>query len=557
MLDPRDIRTGSRIPAENYADQPFVVVLPDGTWLCVLTTGRGKEGERGQHVVATRSTDQGQTWSKPVDIEPADGPEASWAVPLLVPGGRVYAFYDYNGDRVEALKGRKIRADMLGWYVYKYSDDGGRTWSPGRRRLPMRLTACDRANQWEGRVQVFWGVSKPIVAGASAYFAFTKLGRYLLDQGEGWVWRSDNILTESDVSKLRWEMLPEGDAGIRAPEFGSVQEEHNLVALSDGALYGAYRTTTGCPCFSISRDGGRTWSKPEVMAYADGRKMKNPRANPRLWRTAGGKYLFWYHNHGGKTFEDRNPAWVAGGVEKDGRILWSEPEVLLYAPDPKTRMSYPDLVEQDGRYWVTETQKSAARVHEVDGTLLEGLWNQFENRRVAERGLALNLAAGRSGAGAAVALPRLPHLGQGGGFSLDVWLHLGTPGRPRTILDARDDAGRGIALLVSESDRPSLVLGDGRTTAVWEGDEGSLAGEGWRHVVATVDGGPKIITFIVDGRLCDGGEARPFGWGRFDAAMGDVNGRREVRLGEALGGLRIYGRCLRTSEAAGNFRAGR
>ncbi len=39
-------------------------------------------------------------------------------------------------------------------------------------------------------------------------------------------------------------------------------------------------------------------------------------------------------------------------------------------------MSYPDLIEQDGRYWITETQKTVARVHSVDPELLEGLWKQ-------------------------------------------------------------------------------------------------------------------------------------------------------------------------------------
>ena len=61
-------------------------------------------------------------------------------MPLIMPGGRVYAFYDYNGDRVSTMLGssKPIRADMLGWYVYKYSDDDGRTWSHERYRLPVR-----------------------------------------------------------------------------------------------------------------------------------------------------------------------------------------------------------------------------------------------------------------------------------------------------------------------------------------------------------------------------------------------------------------------------------
>src|SRR5262249_22933271 len=62
--DPRDIRTGRPIPDEGYCDQPYVVLTDDGHWLCVMTTGRGVEGQPGQHVVAVRSADHGRTWSE-------------------------------------------------------------------------------------------------------------------------------------------------------------------------------------------------------------------------------------------------------------------------------------------------------------------------------------------------------------------------------------------------------------------------------------------------------------------------------------------------------------
>ena len=68
--DPRNISNGLRIPSEAYADQPYVVVTSNGAWVCTLTTGKGLEGQQGQHVVATVSRDQGKTWSELVAIEP-------------------------------------------------------------------------------------------------------------------------------------------------------------------------------------------------------------------------------------------------------------------------------------------------------------------------------------------------------------------------------------------------------------------------------------------------------------------------------------------------------
>lgn len=560
--DLRNLRTGSRIPAEGYCDQPYIVVTRDGNWLCTLTTGRGVEGQRGQHVVSAISADKGKTWSPLIDIEPANGPEASWAVPLVVPGGRVYAFYDYNGDEIRSMPGseKRIRTDILGWYVYRYSDDNGRSWSPQRYRLPLRVTACDRGNQWQGKVQVFWGIDKPKLFGGGAGFAFTKLGRYMLEQGEGWIYWSDNLLNEREPEKIQWKLLPEGEHGLRAAEFGSVQEEHNLVPLSNGALYCVYRTTNGYPCQAYSRDGGRNWTRPEPMAYTPGgRPLKHPRACPKLWRTANGKFLFWFHNHGGKSYEGRNPAWIAGGVEKDGALHWSQPEILLYDSTVATRVSYPDLIEQDGRYWVTETQKSIARVHEVDRSLLEGLWTQGDSKTIAREGLVLDLGPESLRQGLAK-LPGPLDISKTGGLAIDCWIRCRDLSTGKTVLDNRDERGRGFALTTAARGAMRLELADGNVKAAWESDPGLLRPGDLHHVVAIVDGEAKIISFVVDGTLCDGGKDRPCGWGRYAGDLGPINGSGQLRMAAAAVGqivhLRVYARRLTTSQAVANFHAG-
>ena len=553
FTDLRNIQLGLPIPDQAYCDMPYLVVTKDGNWLCTLTTGPGQEGQTGQHVVSTISTDRGSTWSPLIDIEPSGGPDASWAMPLVTPGGRVYVFYNYNGDRVDHLPdgAKKIRADMLGWFCYRYSDDHGRSWSKDRYRLPMRVTACDRQNNWQGRVQIFWGIDKPKINGSSVLFAFTKLGRYILDDGEGWLYHSDNILTERDVGKVRWELLPDGEDGIRADEFGSVQEEHNHVSLGGDSLYMVYRTTTGYPCHSYSGDRGHTWSKPEHMAYTPGgRRVKNPRACPKLWRCENGKYLFWFHNNSGPSFHGRNPAWVSGGVQKAGKMHWSEPEILLYDDDPGIRMSYPELIEQDGRYWVTETQKTMAHVHEIDKTLLEGLWSQGETKRVTRKGLLIEAMAGET------ALPSPIDLSKTGGVSLELWLTLDDPTIPQTLVDARDESGKGMALSTTERETIRIDLSDGQADASWDCDPGLLRSGVQHHVMAIVDAGPKIITFVVDGQLCDGGPSRQFGWGRYPKPLGDVSGSGKLRIAPSITKLRLYERYLRTSEAISNFHTG-
>ena len=54
--------------------------------------------------------------------------------------------------------------------------------------------------------------------------------------------------------------------------------------------------------------------------------------------------------------------------------VWSEPEISLYDDDPFVRMSYPCLIEEDGRLWISETNKSVARLHAVSPEFLNKMF---------------------------------------------------------------------------------------------------------------------------------------------------------------------------------------
>ncbi len=559
-----------------------------------MTTGAGHEGAGGQHVISMRSTDRGATWSAPVDVEPADGPEASYAVMLKVPSGRVYCFYNHNTDNVREVKtedGKALkRVDSLGHYVFKFSDDHGRSWSAKRYDVAVREFACDRENVYGGKLRFFWNVGRPLIRDAAAILVLHKvcaMGAGFFAQSEGAFLRSENILTERDPEKITFETLPAGDIGLRTPPGGGrVAEEQSISLMSDGSLYCVYRTIDGWPTCSYSRDGGYHWSEPAYLAYwPGGRRIKHPRAANFAWRCSNGKYLYWFHNHGGifitparggDPYRDRNPAWLAAGVERDGpdgKVLhWSQPEIVLYDDDPYIRMSYPDLIEEDGHYYLTETQKNVARVHEIPPALLAGLFDQFDNRSVAKDGLLLDLPASDA-MPAEAKLPRLPafHARDGSapdfrgkdlraGFSIDAWLSLDDLTAGQVLLDSRDNSGEGIALLTVEGGAVEVVINDGRSESRWRSDRGTMLAGRKQHLAVIVDGGPRIIIFVVDGVLCDGGDERQFGWGRFSPQLNAPNGASPLKIAPAMHGsverLRIYGRALRTSEAIGNFHAG-
>ncbi|MEO7144739.1 MAG: exo-alpha-sialidase [Bryobacteraceae bacterium] len=581
--DWRNIPNGWPIPRENYSDQPYVVITRDGHWLCVLTTGNGVEGKQGQHIVSTISTDRGRTWSPLVDIEPAGGPEASWVMPLIVPSGRIYVFYTYNADNLRldtksTSATYKSRVDTQGRYAFKYSGDGGRTWSRRRFYIPMRLMRIDRENAYAGKRLYFWGVGKPIITRHGAMFGFAKVGKWGDPGGmvtsQGCFMRSANVLTESDPEKIRWDLLPEGDNGLRAPK-GPVADEANLVELSDGSLYATYRTIDGYNCHAYSRDAGNTWTPPAYATYTPGgRRIKHPCAANFVKKFSNGKYLLWFHNHAGEAvfqsnktwpyYMGRNPAWIAGGVEKNGFLHWSQPEILLYDVAPDTRTSYPDFVEDHGEFFVTETIKTFARVHPIDRTLLEGVWNQFENRTAARRGLVTTVDGSVTPPGSSFAMPRLRRLSEGGGFTLEFRFRLSELTGGQILLDARTPAGKGILVATTDRFTLNLTLNDGVRESSWDSDpgdqDGTLRSGVWQHVIVIVDGGPRIISFVIDGVFNDGGAVRDYGWGRFDSGMDDVNCGAEARFAPAIFGqvklLRIYDRYLTTSEAVGNWRAG-
>lgn len=583
-VDERDIRHGWIIPDETYSDQPYIVQTDDGAWLCVMTTGAGHEGVNGQHLISQRSLDQGKTWTDKVDIEPADGTEASYAVMLKVPSGRIYVFYNHNTDNLRSVKaddppyagGYTKRVDSQGHFVYKYSDDHGKSWSARRYDIPQRNFAIDKENPYGGEVKFFWNVGKPFVHQGGAYVPIIKVGGFgagFFTRNEGALLLSDNLLAEANPENIRWKTLPDGEIGLRSPPGGGpIAAEQSYSVLSDGAFYCVYRSVDGYPVESYSRDQGHTWETPRYKTYADGRLMKHPRAANFAWKCSNGKYLYWFHNHGGQSYDDRNPAWLCGGTEADspeGKVIrWTQPEILLYDADPYIRMSYPDLVEQAGQYFITETQKDIARVHRIDPTLLEGLWGQPDNAALATDGLAL---AWKSGDPHPIPAPELPSfvsrdnqsvdyrsMNRYASFTIEVAFELKTLAAGQVLCDTRTPDGRGWCLRTTNRGTVEFVMQDGRTQQSWACDPGLIRAKQPHHLSVIVDGGPQLILFVVDGILNDGGEHRQFGWGRFSPNFRDANGAETLRLSAhkscKVSLLRVYNRYLRVSEAIGNYR---
>lgn len=84
-------------------------------------------------------------------------------------------------------------------------------------------------------------------------------------------------------------------------------------------------------------------------------------------------------------------------------------------------------------------------------------------------------------------------------------------------------------------------------------------------MIFNVDIAPRLITAVVDGVLCDGGDHAQYGYTRYaDAGPNTGNAPHDIHAGPlrvaAEGAdvqrVRCYNRALTTTEMVGNFRAG-
>ena len=178
------------------------------------------------------------------------------------------------------------RNDELGHFYMRYSDTGGRSWSESRYLVPYRSTWVDRFNTFHGRVRIMWTVDQIKVRNGVAYFAFTKIGRYVQNPPEEvFILSSPNLLSERNASKVEWRLLPDGDHGIAAPAIWNpnttVMEEGHVLPLQRSAgFYAMARTQRGylAAAKTASPDGASGWGPTAWARYWDNSRSHLPAA---------------------------------------------------------------------------------------------------------------------------------------------------------------------------------------------------------------------------------------------------------------------------------------
>ena len=575
-----------------------------------IAAPRWAEGSPGEHMVGMRTMDRGKTWSDFVALEPYSNAttgqvSAYGSVVARDDGSRVFAVWIQNVNNVSHLPGAApsdgFRADMLGAFVWKYSDDEGATWSADHYEIPVpygyieAVNSFSKAKNGTGDVQIMWQVDHvKVLKDGTAVFAFTKIGTYAVAAPEEiFVLASPNLLSEADPLKVTWTMWPDHAHGVGAPgAYDSptrvAEEPHVLPILGDERLALFWRTDQGYMGHAVTTSsnfsdrgawGDSTYASYEASSWASGAEnfVKQPRGPLSPKKQPNGLWLMTYYNTqplaafaAAATISDRNNMWLTAGREVDGTVKWSQPELALYDRVRSKFHGYPDVVTTwDGAVYITEAYKGApgseVKTHEVSANLLEALYGQADAKNVKagfvwdSRGTK-TLPAG--------ALPNFMTYDEDrAGFTLDAWVAgldaAGDDGA--ALVDATAPSGSGVRLAAFKNGTVSLLLNDttGAAALHWTDPTCSrqLASPGDHYVGAVADAGPKMITFFVDGKLCDGGHDNGKGWENgwllFSPTLADVMATREVTTAPGLlKGARLYDTALYVSDLVGNFRAG-
>ena len=535
---------------------------------------------------------------------------------------RIYLFYGYNvgEDRYLGADGEVVellRSDMQleEGYWFRYSDDHARSWSP-RHLIPIRRTRIDRDNPWGGRVMGMFMCDKPTVIDGMVYFAFQKTrdGAGETPGSEVFFARSPDLLTVDDPAGATWQTLPLGEDGLQAPS-GDLRlgEEPHILPVGDAdprRVFCLWRTEVGRLAAAYSSDGGESWEAPHWLNYPgrpssgwapapDQAELRNPRGaiTPiRLAeRTADGRSVFalLFYNNGHTErlgYVGRRVMWLTVGHETAaGTIRWSQPEIVLWWDglflDSREDWNadwaivdgpgYADWLEEDGALSFVESNKLAVRFHRLEPRILWHLRHQDQLCTLPQHGLTLHHR--HPSKGATLRGPVLPDLRAGGGFTLVVRLSGRLPAiAPGQVLlcglqevtAALDDEPtdetitKGFELVVTDALDLALTITNGfGVSARWHS---TLAvphalWDGAVHTVGfVVDGGPKVMSVVVDHALCDGGTRHAQGWTFMPRELGEIGGA-SVEVAPSFAGelhaVMLYERALLTSELVGIHRA--
>lgn len=301
--------------------------------LVAVWTQSSYDGHNDNHAVIATSRDEGKTWCEPrflFGARPGHGiadKQASWAVPVISRSGRIYVFFNRETDFID------FGRNLSGVLACSYSDDVGVTWSD-----PVDLRLRDTPYDYAGESNpshtqnnvIFQCPRRMKALGGRYLFSYGKYtSRKVKPAPEKWYKEdshlffmvAENLDDDPEPGDLVFTHLPDDDRGIGVPlerdgKDRSVAQEPCPVELPDGRLFCSLRTARGFAAYTVSEDGGHTWTEPEPIRFSDGTVFVHPLSPCPIYELGegNGRFALLFHGHAEDIGNSRNPVLRARGV---------------------------------------------------------------------------------------------------------------------------------------------------------------------------------------------------------------------------------------------------
>jgi hypothetical protein len=258
-------------------------------------------------------------------------------------------------------KAHEPRVALETYYLrYRVSADGGKSWLFDEPIVQAGSFTAQHPFEgvWIGKNCIFLGDlgCVPLVTRAGKILVpaqTTPLG------SDGKLWNPSGGHTYTDVlaligtwtngQHLTWRTSQRVTGDPKRTTRGVI--EPTLAEFPDGRILMVMRGSNGgkadpqcelpsCKWFSISQDGGETWSRPEPWTFADGKPLLSPSSMSALFRHSSGRY-FWAGNLSTTNCRANLPRWPLAMAEVDARSLKPIHSSVLTVdtqrPEDKTR----------------------------------------------------------------------------------------------------------------------------------------------------------------------------------------------------------------------------
>ena len=332
-----------------YNDHFQVFDGVDGT-LFAINCQATCEGAQDEHVAFYRSDDHGKTWTKPKVLAgpktlDEGTPIASWGFPMVSRSGRIYVIYDqYIPGKVSTHR------QHTGLMVCIYSDDKGETWTKPEPVPNFPRSVNDSPDPSIPSEWVVW--QRPLRLGNDGHY-LTGVTRYTAPHRHAMYRTATEFIHFLNIDEnpepkdiqMKWVLADESCLHV-----GVHCEEPSIVKLPDGRLFALMRTGTGSPHWTVSTDGGMTWSAPEKLLDRDGGKpFLHPMSPCPMYDWKGceagsGEYFALIHN----TFDFSNPnPWQTRGPLY--QPVWFTTEPKLFIDRPENNSFYTSCTQLNGK----------------------------------------------------------------------------------------------------------------------------------------------------------------------------------------------------------------